>query len=426
MAVCQIAANISEDVSFARSALLAMGDTGRMGELVESSIYELALHEVGHTLGLNHNMRSSQLRSNEDVHNAEVTNGVLMGSVMDYGAVNLAPPGREQGDFYTIKPGPYDDWAIEFGYDPDLEGEKRKTHLARSSEPQLAFGNDADDMRSAGKAIDPRANVDDMTSDSIAYAEDRFALVDDMMTQLKTKLTVPGESWAEIRNSYLILSSQQQRQARVVSRFIGGVYVDRSLAGEAMTGSQPYRPVEDETQRRAMAVLGERVFAPTAFNVPEELISHLAVQRRGFDLFSSTEDPKIHARVLNIQKDVLDHLLHPVVLTRVTDTSLYGNTYEVSDVLGDLTSGVFGADLKQNLNSFRQNLQVEYTERLLGIVKAKGDKGYHYQAQSAALSEVERIESWMKKYSKGRINKTTQQTRKYILHLIEQALERNA
>ncbi len=426
MSVCHAAANMQTDLAFARSALTALGDTGRMAELVESSLYELALHEVGHTLGLNHNMKSSQLRSNDEIHNADITQGVILGSVMDYGAVNLAPPGQEQGDFYTVKPGPYDVWAIQFGYDPDVSGEARVAHLARSSEPQLAFGNDADDMRSPGRAIDPRVNISDMTSDSIGYAEDRMALVNSMMGQLKDKLTVEGETWAEIRNAFLVLSSQQQRQARVVSRFVGGVYVDRALAGEAEQGSVPYSPVEIEKQQRAMAVLRENVFGPEAFQIPDELISHLAVQRRGFGLFGSTEDPKIHARILRVQKDVLDHLMHPVVLARITDTALYGNQYSLDAMLSDLTDAVFADDLKASTSSYRQNLQVEYAQRLLGMLKAKGDKSYHYPAKAAALAEVERIEAWMSKYSKGRVDNATKQSRKYILHLIEQALDRNA
>ena len=162
-----------EQEPFARSAMAALGDTSKLDILVEESLYELALHELGHTLGLTHNMRSSQLHRNEDIHNTSVTNGVLTGSVMDYAPVNLAPPGQQQGDFYSTRPGPYDTWAIQFGYDPDMSGQKRTVHLARSFERQLAFGNDADDMRAAGKAIEPRVKVNDMATESIAYASGR-------------------------------------------------------------------------------------------------------------------------------------------------------------------------------------------------------------------------------------------------------------
>ena len=95
-------------------------------------------------------------------------------------------------------------------------------------------------------------------------------------------------------------------------------------------------------------------------------------------------------------------------------------------MLTDLTDAVFAADLKSSTSSFRQNLQVEYANRLLAMLSAKGSKGYHYPAQAAALAEIERIESWMSKHSKGRTDKSTKQSRKYILHLIERGLDRNA
>ena len=422
---CSRSMGIQHDLMFARSAMAALGDTSKMDILVEESLYELALHELGHTLGLTHNMRSSQLHRNEDIHDTSVTNGILTGSVMDYAPVNLAPPGQQQGDFYSTRPGPYDTWAIQFGYDPDMSGQKRTVHLARSFEPQLAFGNDADDMRSAGKAIDPRVNVNDMSSDSIAYAEDRFSLVDEVLLNLRDKLTTPGQGWEQIRNAYMVLTTEQLRQARIVSRYIGGVYVDHALAGEGAEASNPYQPVPEERQRQAMSVLSQRIFSEDAFQIPADLISHLAIQRRGFALFKTTEDPKIHDRALTIQKDILDHLMHPVVLGRITDTTLYGNTYDVSHMFADLTNAIFEADLKRDINTFRQNLQVEYTQRLLKIAQIGGDNEYDYHSRSAALSEVERIESWMKKYRKVRGDKLSEATRNFVLHLIERSLERN-
>ena len=423
--LCSVAVGIQHDMMFAHSVMTALGNMSRTDTLVEEALYELVLHEVGHTLGLNHNMRASQLHPNENIHDASLTDGILIGSVMDYAPINLAPPGLEQGNFFTTRPGPYDTWAIQFGYDPEMVGDKRTTHLARSSEAQLAFGNDADDMRSAGKAIDPRVNVDDMSSDSIAYAEDRLSLVDEVLLNLKDKLTRPGESWEEIRNAYMVLTTEQLRQARVVSRYIGGVYVDRALAGDSDGESHPYQPVPETRQRQAMSVLSQRIFSEDAFEIPADLISHLAMQRRGFAHFETTEDPKIHTRALTIQNDILDHLLHPVVLSRITDTTLYGNTYDVSHMLDDLTTAIFEADLKGDTNTFRQNLQVEYTQRLLKIVKMGNDEEYDHHSRSAALSEVERIESWMKKYRKGNGDKLSQASRNFVLYIIERSLERN-
>ena len=127
-------------------------------KIIKQSIIRLALHEVGHTLGLNHNFKASFLHDPKTVHNSSITQKTgVTASVMEYPAVNIAPIGTEQGDYYDVVPGAYDKWAIEFGYKPNLTNIQRKELLSRSDLPELMFGNDADDMRSPGKGVDPRA-----------------------------------------------------------------------------------------------------------------------------------------------------------------------------------------------------------------------------------------------------------------------------
>ena len=410
---CQYQVSLVENLNFARSVIGTLRDPEDLSEMTRQSLIDLALHEVGHTLGLSHNMRASQFRDNDEIHNASVTNGIVAASVMDYAPTNIAPPDREQGDYANLKPGPYDIWAIQFGYDPDLEGKKRNLHLARSVEPAHVFGNDADDMRSAGRAIDPRVMVNDLSSNAIEYAINRFETIDAVMGKIKDKLTIEGETYAEVNYAYLVLMRQHRNQARVVSRYIGGVQVERGVAGT--TDVAPYRPVPADQQAKAMAALEQYVFSPRAFLLSDELIQYLAQQRRGFEFFNKTEDPKIHENALKIQQDVLDHLLHPVVLKRITDTTLYGGDYEVNAVLADLTDAIFSADLRERPNTIRQALQTEYIERLLAIVDPAA--GFDSIAKAAAYTEVKRIEGWMKNYRRH-----SEASRNYITFLIERGL----
>ena len=171
------------------------------------------MHEMGHTLGLNHNMKSSQMLSPAEVNNKEITRKIgLMGSVMDYPAINVSADRSKQGDYYTTKAGPYDIWAIEYGYTPFTESEEKaglKNILSRSSDPKLAFGNDGDDMRSPGKAMDPRVNVNDMSNDAIGYAEERFKQLSNVMVKLVEKYSKSGQSYAELRDRYGRLNGQR-------------------------------------------------------------------------------------------------------------------------------------------------------------------------------------------------------------------------
>ena len=88
-----------------------------VSRLYEEDLYQLILHEVGHTLGLNHNFAASTLHNNSDIHNPDVTyKEGLSASVMDYHALNIAPLGVKQGQYADIKPGKYDILAIKYGY----------------------------------------------------------------------------------------------------------------------------------------------------------------------------------------------------------------------------------------------------------------------------------------------------------------------
>ena len=156
-----------------------------ISRLYEEDLYQLILHEVGHTLGLNHNFAASTLHNNSDVHNPEITyKEGLSSSVMDYHALNIAPIGVEQGQYADVKPGKYDILAIKYGYTPKLSKKDLNNMLEKYSSDEYLFGNDGDDMRSPGKGIDPRINTGDMTNDPIEYAKDRIILSQNLIPTL--------------------------------------------------------------------------------------------------------------------------------------------------------------------------------------------------------------------------------------------------
>ena len=424
---CSLGHHLHLSSMFGLSALTMNNATEKeKDEYIKSSLYYLVLHELGHTLGLNHNMKSSQLYSPDEINNRELTSKTgLTGSVMDYPTVNLTTDKTKQGQYFTTKPGPYDKWAIEFGYSQALENETEEQKrlqklLERSTEPALMFGNDADDMRSPGKAIDPRVMIGDMSSDAIGYSINRIKLVENLMQKIKVKYSITGKSYHELRNSYLILTSELSTAAGVMSRYIGGVYVDRGFNGQANAGT-PFKAVSYKDQKRAMEGLSKYVFAPGAFSSPADLYSYLQMQRRGFGFFAQGEDPKIHDRVLNIQKNVLSHILHADVLKRITDSELYGNEYKLSEFMNDLTNAIFKEDLNTAVSTFRQNLQIEYANDLIRILSPDNSNKYDHRSKSMALYQLKTIEKMLQ--SSPGIDTETKAHRQHILFNIKKALE---
>jgi hypothetical protein len=393
---CQEAGFAQQGLMFGQTALrlndAAMPD---MKALTNEALTKLILHEVGHTLGLNHNFRASHLYDATAIHKKEVTAKTgLTGSVMDYMPANIAPLNTPQGEFYITKPGAYDHWAIEYGYsealeDPKKEEQRLQKIAARSHEPALAFGNDADDMRRAGKGIDPRVMIYDMSSDPVAYGIQRCELVKAKLKDLHTKTSVKGESWQPVLAAYLTLSRESADAVVAMSRYVGGVQVERAFVGQGAT-PKPYTPVAKDRQFAALEGMNKYAFAPGAMLPPAELIAHLQQQRRGFDFFKEDEAPKLHDRIGQVHRSLLDHLLHVETVRRILDSGLYGNEVPLDQVMRMITQGIFAGDPATGPDSVRQNLQSEYVDRLLRMVNSSA---WLPAAQAVAFAEIDFVKS---------------------------------
>jgi hypothetical protein len=425
--LCSVGHAIAEGGLMADIAIqMDGGDADIEEQLKRDRLYYLILHELGHTLGMNHNMKATQLLSLEQLADPEVLeSGVISGSVMDYPAVNYAPDRDDQTLFYTIAPGPYDDWYIEYAYSPglsnsDREVERLEAIASRSTEHALSFGNDADDMRSPGRGLDPRVNIYDNSSDSIAYASNQMKLMHDTLNKTAKWTPDEGDSYEDVVDGVALLVRLWGTNAGVISRWIGGVYVDRAVVGQE-GATEPFRPVERERQKAAMAALSDQLFSPEAFEVDGALWRQAAPERRGFEHGGSTEDPKIHRAVLSSQKRVFDHVLNSTVLKRITDTELYGNEYPLVEVFEDLTDAVFAADARGSVNSFRRNLQVEYVDRLAMMASEEGASKYHSTAQALAVLTLSELREQLANKRRG--DRVSQAHAKLLVMNIDRAMD---
>jgi hypothetical protein len=111
-------------------------------------------------------------------------------------------------------------------------------------------------------------------------------------------------------------------------------------------------------------------------------------------------------------------LLHPRALQRMTDSRLYGNEYDVATMLSDLSDAIFEADLKGDVTTRRQNLQIEYAMRLAGMLR--GGTRVDHVGRSAVHFQLERIQAWMNKKRGGNIE--TRAHTGHVIFIVEQAL----
>jgi len=238
------------------------------------------------------------------------------------------------------------------------------------------------------------------------------------MGKLKEKYSKPGRSYAELRSRYNNLMGQRNQMAQSVSRYIGGVMVDRSFVGQETT-NKPFTPVSSAYQKKAMAFLAKNIFAPDAFKNDAVLFPYLQLQRRGFNFFGAGEDIKPQTTILAIQMNLFSHLLSPNTMARINNSTLYGNTYTSADLMKDITNAVFAADLKTNVNLYRLNLQTEYVKGLSAIVNAPVNP-YDNASKAAMYNTLRKIKGML-----ATAISTDEQTKAHranLLFLIDKAL----
>jgi hypothetical protein len=343
------------------------------------------MHEVGHTLGLRHNFKASTMLKNEQLHDTAITRKQgLVGSVMDYSPINIAPKGVKQGDYFTTTIGPYDYWAIEYAYKPltgGTEGELEELQkiASKSAAPGHDYGTDEDMYATP----DPLINAYDLGADPMKFAQDRIILAEELLKDLAERVVDKGEGYQRARQAFSTLMGQYGNAAHLVARFVGGEYVHRDHRGDP-NGRDPFIPVKAAKQREALKFLEEHILTDTPFHFSPQLLRRLAADRwmhwGNNSAMGSVEYP-IHDRLLNIQRVALNDLLSAAVLRRIQDNALKAEKEEqpltVAEVFRSLTDGIW-SDLpngapkegkKALLSSvLRRNLQREYLKRLAGLV----------------------------------------------------------
>ncbi|MEI7782158.1 MAG: zinc-dependent metalloprotease, partial [Planctomycetota bacterium] len=251
-------------------------------KLVMQGLKLVAMHELGHTLGLRHNFKGSAFRSLADINDiAKTAAAGASTSVMDYIPVNIVPKGKTQGEYYAAHLGPYDLWAIEYGYKP-LPGGTPEAELpeldkiaGRSGDPALAYATDED---TEFGDPDPLSNRFDLGSDPLEFAKARAELVAQVMPQIAARMTAKDKSYERVRQAFGVLLAAHGQAMYNAARLIGGLHTSRSHKGDA-NASAPFRVVDAKQQRDSLALLEQQMFSAQPFSYPPELYNQMVASR---------------------------------------------------------------------------------------------------------------------------------------------------
>ena len=359
-------------------------------------IAELVAHEVGHTIGLRHNFKASSIYTLAEINSDEVKDKKpFAGSVMDYLPINMFMEkfGEKQGDYSMIDIGPYDMWAIEYGYSMGGDDDLKKI-LARSAEPELTYGTDEDTS-----GPDPFARRYDFGADPVNYARSQMELVKLHRSRLLDKFVEDGDSWAKARSGYEMTLAVQQRSLSMMANWLGGSTVNRQKKGDP-NASAPIAVVDADRQREALNFVMENAFFDEAFGLTPELLRHLTIDKWWDDRSTVYQDSTwpVHDRLSGIQSSVLTMLLNPSTLERVYDNEFITprdqdmiTLPEVMASLHDCIWKELSSDVtelhtarKPLISSLRRVLQSEYLLLLIDLALYEDS----YSVSSKPISDL--------------------------------------
>ncbi|MCA9063727.1 MAG: zinc-dependent metalloprotease [Planctomycetaceae bacterium] len=357
-------------------------------------VAHLVAHEVGHTLGLRHNFKASSVFTLGQINSDEVKGKQqLAGSVMDYIGTNIRlNSGNEQGDYCMTGIGPYDMWAIEYGY---TFGDTKKV-LERVAEPQLVYATDED---TGGP--DPLARRYDFSKDPLDYANEQMGLAKHHRERLLSHFIKDGDSWDRIRYGYELTLNLQTRSISMMSNWVGGAFVNRDKKGDP-NGRPPIQVVPAEQQRKALQFVLETAFRDEAFGLTPELTTAMGLDK-WLDRRSGMDESTwpIHDRIMGIQASALTDILNPTTLKRVYDNEFRvpadQDMLTLPEMLTSVTSSIWSElDAKAEgeytarkplISSMRRNLQREHLDRLIDLTLPGGGSGAAGQVISTLAAE---------------------------------------
>ncbi|WP_047416465.1 zinc-dependent metalloprotease [Cellulophaga sp. Hel_I_12] len=343
-------AAINED---ARGVAFKTEVMGRLIRFVSS-------HEVGHTLGLPHNMGSSVAYPVDSLRSASFTKKYgTAPSIMDYARFNYVAQPGDEGVALMPEIGIYDKYSISWGYRPifDKTAEDEKAVLdswilKHAGDPLYRFG------RQQGEVIDPSSQTEDLGDDAVKASMYGIANLKRIVPNISTWIAEDGKNYDDLGTLYEQVLGQYNRYMGHVSNNIGGVYEIYKAFGQ---DGAVYTPVAKERQKNSLDFVQKQLF-----ETPEWLLDQ--------DIFNKIEASGSVERLRSIQVRTLDNILNLGKMSRMIENeTVHGkDAYALTEMMKDLRTGIW-AELSRGskIDTYRRNLQKGHIDRLGYLMTAE-------------------------------------------------------
>lgn len=330
-------------------------DDALMGDLIRF----VSSHEVGHTLGLRHNMGSSSKTPVEKLRDkAWVEANGHTASIMDYARFNYVAQPEDNIGPRGLYPriGDYDKWAIEWGYKYIPEGteEDDKKVLNKliidslGENPRLWFGGE-------GQNFDPRAQTEDLGDNAMKASYYGILNLKRILPNLPDWCKEEADRYDNLEEMYGQLVTQWGRYMGHVTKNVGGI--QETFKSVEQPGDV-YEATPRATQKDAVDFLNKNLFATPTWLLPKDILNKFS-------------NPGMEDQVSTVQAGTLKSLLSAARLYRLSVcTQRYGNAvYSVDDLLTDAKKGVWGElATGATIDPYRRNLQKQYIQALIDLI----------------------------------------------------------